>query len=85
MYTCICFSCATVDGHVVLESVQYRGQHVGVLPNGNIKEPGRTGTGHHAQFCLLVHKQPQVSHVGNKRHLFSLLSMSKRIGYSLSL
>ena len=45
----------------MLESVQYRGQHVGVLPNGNIKEPERTGTGQHAQFTLTVHKSVKVS------------------------
>ena len=45
----------------MLESVQYRGQHVGVLPNGSIKEPGRTGTGQHAHFRLIQHKGAQVS------------------------
>jgi hypothetical protein len=45
-----------VQGHIVLESVQYRGQHVGVLPDGTVKEPGRTGTGQHAQFVLTLHK-----------------------------
>lgn len=50
-----------VQGHVVLESVQYRGQHVGVRPNGAIKEPGRTGTGQHAHFILNVHKSVKVS------------------------
>ena len=50
-----------VDGHVVLESVQYRGQHVGVLPSGEIKDPGRTGTGQHAQFILNVHQGIKVS------------------------
>ena len=44
----------TAIGRVVLESVQYRGQHVGVLPNGTVKEPGRTGTGQHAQFVLIT-------------------------------
>jgi hypothetical protein len=46
------------NDNVVLESVQYRGQHVGVQPNGTVKEPGRTGTGQHAQFRLIVHTQP---------------------------
>ena len=32
--------------------MQYRGQHVGILPDGTVKEPGRTGTGKHAQFTL---------------------------------
>ena len=50
-----------VDGHVVLESVRYRGQHVGVLPSGEIKEPDRTGTGQHGQFILHVHKSTKVS------------------------
>ena len=45
----------------MLESVQYRGQHVGVLPSGEIREPGRTGTGQHAQFRLIQHKKPEVS------------------------
>lgn len=48
------------NGNVVLESVQYRGQHVGVLPNGTVKEPGRTGTGQHAQFRFIQHSQPPV-------------------------
>ena len=50
-----------VQGHIVLESVQYRGQHVGVLPDGTVKEPGRTGTGQHAQFVLTLHKSTKVS------------------------
>ena len=45
----------------MLESVTYRGQHVGVLPNGTVKEPGRTGTGRHAQFVLNIHKSVKVS------------------------
>ncbi|CAI8042897.1 hypothetical protein GBAR_LOCUS23795, partial [Geodia barretti] len=53
-----------VDGHVVLESVQYRGQHVGVLPSGEIKDPGRTGTGQHAQFILNVHQGIKFEFVG---------------------
>ena len=53
--------CVSADENVVLESVQYRGQHVGVLPSGEIKEPGRTGTGLHAQFRLTQHKTPEVS------------------------
>lgn len=51
----------TVDGHIVLESVQYRGQHVGVLPDGTVKEPGRTGTRNHAQFTLHIHRSVKVS------------------------
>ena len=47
----------TGGGNVVLESVQYPGQHVGVYPDGTVKEPGKTGTGAHAQFQLIVHKQ----------------------------
>ena len=53
--------CCVANDNVVLESVQYRGQHVGVQPNGTVKEPGRTGTGQHAQFRLIVHTQPHVS------------------------
>lgn len=55
------YQCFTVDGHIVLESVQYRGQHVGVLPDGTVKEPRRTGTRNHAQFILHMHKSVKVS------------------------
>ena len=46
---------------MVLESVQYPGQHVGVYPNGTVKEPGKTGTGAHAQFVLILHGRVNVS------------------------
>ena len=41
----------------MLESTQYPGQHVGVYPNGTVKEPGKTGTGAHAQFVVIEHKK----------------------------
>ena len=44
-------------GNVVLVSVQYPGQHVGVYPDGTVKEPGKTGTGAHAQFVVIKHKK----------------------------
>lgn len=48
---------AVVNDHVVLESTQYPGQHVGVLPDGNMKASTKTGTGPHAQFRPIVHKE----------------------------
>lgn len=41
--------------HVALESVESRGQHVGVRPDGCVKPPNHTGTGHHGQFRVSVH------------------------------
>ena len=55
------YTLSPANDNVVLESVQYRGQHVGVLPSGEIKEPGRTGTGQHGQFRFTLHKKPEVS------------------------
>ena len=49
---CVCIS--TIDGHVVLESVRYPGQHVGVTEDGEVKKPGHTGKGKHAQFTPIV-------------------------------
>lgn len=43
-----------VDGHVVLESVRYPGQHVGVRETGEVKKPAHTGKGAHAQFTPIV-------------------------------
>ena len=48
---------AVVNDHVVLESTQYPGQHVGVLPDGTMKAPTGTGTGAHAQFRPIVHME----------------------------
>ena len=55
---CVCLSLSlspAVNGSVVLESVQYPGQHVGVLPDGTVKDPAKTGVGQHAQFIPTVH------------------------------
>ena len=83
VYVCACCICmfallpcvsmdkyvlSTVQGHVVLESVQYRGQHVGVLPDGTVKAPGRTGKGQHAQFVLTLHKSIKVSLLSSTMH-----------------
>lgn len=43
-----------VDGHVVLESVRFPGQHVGVRESGEVKKPSQTGKGKHAQFTPIV-------------------------------
>ena len=48
------------NGNIVLESAQHRSQHVGVLPDGVIKEPAQTGTGQHAQFRVIEHKKAGV-------------------------
>lgn len=68
--------CSIADDHVVLESVQYRGQHVGILPDGTVKEPGRTGTGKHAQFILSTITTNTVSYCSWERiincHLHNL-------------
>ena len=39
---------------MALESTMYPGQHVGVLPDGNTKAPGSTGTGQHGRFRTIV-------------------------------
>ena len=39
---------------MVLESVRYPGQHVGVRESGEIKKPSHTGKGTHAQFTPIV-------------------------------
>lgn len=54
---------AVVNDHVVLESTQYPGQHVGVRPDGSVKAPTETGTGAHAQFRPIVHMQVRFSDV----------------------
>ena len=61
------YSSAPVQGHVVLGSAQYPAQHVGVLPSGDIKEPGRTGTGQHGQFILNLHKNIKVCKLSHSR------------------
>ena len=38
----------------MLESVQYPGQHIGVLPSGEIKPTDQTGTGQHARFTPVI-------------------------------
>ena len=63
---------STVQGHIVLESAQYRGQHVGVLPDGTVKAPGRTGKGQHAQFVLTLHKSIKVSLFSSTMHLLQI-------------
>ena len=46
--------CVHLDGHVVLESVRYPGQHVGVTESGEAKKPSHTGKGTHAQFTPII-------------------------------
>ena len=46
--------CVSVEGHVVLESVRFPGQHVGVRESGEVKKPNHTGKGSHAQFTPIV-------------------------------
>ena len=38
------------EGSVVLESVVFPGQHVGILPDGEPKPPEHTGRGEHGRF-----------------------------------
>jgi hypothetical protein len=40
------------DNVVALESVAFDDHHVGVLPDGKIKDPHQTGTGPHGQFVI---------------------------------
>jgi len=40
------------DGTISLESVEHRSQHVGILPNGDVKGPHQTGTGDHGKFYV---------------------------------
>ena len=55
----------TLDGHLVLESVKFPGQHVGVRDSGDAKEPNHTGRGKHAQFTVKVIKeQPEYYYAG---------------------
>jgi len=46
--------CSTENGYVVFEAVEHRGWHVGILDNGQIKDPSETGVGNHAQFWVIV-------------------------------
>ena len=39
---------------MVLESVCFPGQHVGVRESGEVKKPSHTGKGKHAQFTPIV-------------------------------
>ena len=39
---------------MVLESVRFPGQHVGILPDGDAKPADQTGTGEHARFTPIV-------------------------------
>jgi len=39
---------------ISLESAAYPGQHVGILPNGEMKAPSLTGAGEHGQFNVRV-------------------------------
>ena len=45
------------EGHVVLESVMFPGQHVGVRESGEVKKPNHTGKGKHGQFTPIVKGQ----------------------------
>ena len=46
--------CSTENGYVVFESCEHRGAHVGILPDGQCKNPNETGVGEHAQFWVIV-------------------------------
>ena len=46
--------CVCVEGYVVLESVRYPDQHVGVRESGEMKKPSHTGKGKHGQFTPIV-------------------------------
>ena len=39
---------------MVLESVRFPGQHVGVRESGEVKKPNHTGKGKHGQFTPIV-------------------------------
>ena len=39
---------------MVLESVRFPGQHVGVRESGEVKTPSHTGKGKHAQFTPII-------------------------------
>ena len=53
------------DGHLVLESVKFPGNHVGVRESGEAKRPDWTGNGKHGQFKVQVIKeQPEYHRAG---------------------
>ena len=63
---CVCLILPT-DGNLVLQSVKYPGFHVGVLDNGEVKNPSQTGDGKHGQFEVKVIKeQPEYYRAGTK-------------------
>ena len=42
------------DNHIVFESEEHPGRHIGVLPGGALKSPSSTGEGEHGQFMPRV-------------------------------
>ena len=57
--------CSYADGHLVLESVMFPGQHIGVRENGEVKKPNHTGRLKHGQFKVKVIKeQPEYHRAG---------------------
>lgn len=53
------------EGHLLLESVKFHRNHIGVRENGEVKPPSHTGRGRHGQFKVQVlEEQPSYHRVG---------------------
>eukprot|EP00118_Oscarella_pearsei_P024624 m.306455 g.306455 ORF g.306455 m.306455 type:complete len:277 (+) comp41252_c0_seq1:48-878(+) len=48
------FAPVGIGAYVALSSAKFPGQHIGVLPSGEVKPPANTGRGEHGQFLLRI-------------------------------
>ncbi|XP_065838934.1 uncharacterized protein [Oscarella lobularis] len=48
------FKPSGAGAYVVFQSAKFPGQHIGVLPNGDIKPAANTGRGEHGQFLIRI-------------------------------
>ena len=72
---CVCVT--PEDQFVCLESVKFPGMRAGILPDGNAKDPDKTGTGPHGRFIPIV--------IGTCFNVFQrYLQISVQSGYILS-
>ena len=46
--------CSTENGYVVFESCEHQRTYMGILPDGQCKNPNETGRGEHGQFWVIV-------------------------------
>ena len=58
-------SVCCIEGHLVLESVKFPGNHVGVMENGALKAPNRTRRDRPGQFRVdVLAEQPSYHRAG---------------------